>query len=99
MPDFWPSCGYRLLAKGADGRLTLTDDFLRSTLLRPELAPVAESCAAEIALHERLLAVPRSPAGGAELAALADADARDNYRIWLGDKPAQADLKKAMLGG
>jgi hypothetical protein len=83
VPDFWPSCGYRLLAKGADGRLTLTDDFLRSTLLRPELAPVAESCAAEVALHERLLAVPRSPVAGAELAALADADARDNYRIWL----------------
>ena len=49
--DFWPSCGYRLLTTGADGRLTLTDDFLRSTLLRPELAPIAESCAAEIALH------------------------------------------------
>jgi hypothetical protein len=83
MPDFWPSCGYRLLKVGADGRLTLTDDFLRSALLRPELAPIAESCAAEIALHEKLLAVPRAPVGAGELAAIADEDARENYRIWL----------------
>ena len=83
MPDFWPSCGYRLLTTGADGRLTLTDDFLRSSLLRPELAPVAESCAAEIAVHEKLINVPRATVAGGELAAIADADARDNYRIWL----------------
>lgn len=83
MPDFWPSCGFRLLTKGADDRLTLTDDFLRSTLLRPELAPVAESCAAETALHERLYAVPRVSVSDADLAAVADGDARENYRIWL----------------
>jgi hypothetical protein len=83
MPDFWSSCGYRLLAKGADGRLTLTDDFLRSSLLRPELAPVAESCAAEIAVHEKLFAAPRAALAAGELAAIADDDARENYRIWL----------------
>ncbi len=83
MPDFWSSCGYRLLAKGADGRLTLTDDFLRSSLLRPELAPVAESCAAEIAAHEKLFAAPRAALAAGELAAIADDDARENYRIWL----------------
>jgi hypothetical protein len=83
VPDFWPSCGFRLLTKGADDRLTLTDDFLRSTLLRPELAPVAESCAAETALHERLYAVPRVSVSDADLAAVADGDARENYRIWL----------------
>ena len=82
MPDFWPSCGYRLLTVGADGRLTLTDDFLRSMLLRPELAPVPESCAAELALHDRLVAAPRAAIADAELAAVADPDARDNYRIW-----------------
>ena len=83
MPDFWPSCGYRLLTVGADGRLTLTDDFLRSALLRPELAPVAASCAAEIALHEKLCATPRAPIAASEIAAIADEDARENYRIWL----------------
>ena len=83
MPDFWPACGYRLLAVGADHRLTLTDAFLRSLLLRPELAPIAESCAAELALHDRLLAAPRAAVAEKELGALADADARANYAIWL----------------
>ncbi len=83
MPDFWPACGYRLLAVGADHRLTLTDAFLRSLLLRPELAPIAESCAAELALHDRLLAAPRAAVAEKELGALADADARANYAVWL----------------
>ena len=83
MPDFWPSCGYRLLAVGADGRLNVTDDFLRASLLRPELAPVAESCAAELNLHERLVATPRAGVAEAELAPIADADVRENYGVWL----------------
>jgi hypothetical protein len=83
VPDFWTSCGYRLLARGADGRLVLTDDFLRSTLLRPELAPLPDSCPVELALHDELVAAPRSAIAAARLAALADPDARDNYAIWL----------------
>ena len=83
MPDFWRSSGYRLLTIGTDGRLTLTDDFLRASLLRPELAPLPESCAAELALHEKLMAAPRSAVTDAELAALADPDIRENYAIWL----------------
>ena len=83
MPDFWLSSGYRLLTVGADGRLTLTDDFLRATLLRPELAPIPESCAAELALHEKLIATPRAAIAASELEPITDADARENYRIWL----------------
>ncbi|HEX6945513.1 MAG TPA: DUF6352 family protein, partial [Casimicrobiaceae bacterium] len=83
MTDFWPSCGYRLLATGSDRRLTVTDDFLRSYLARPELAPVPESCAAELALHDALMKLPRKAVRGDELQALADPDARDNYRIFL----------------
>lgn len=83
MPDFWPSCGYRLLARGGDGRLTVTDAFLRSFLARPELAPVPESCAAELALHDALVAAPRRAVRDDELAAVADGDARDNYRVFL----------------
>jgi hypothetical protein len=83
VPDFWRSSGYRLLESGADGRLVLTDDFLRASLLRPELAPVPESCAAEQALHEKLVAAPREAVADAELAALADPDIRENYAIWL----------------
>ena len=83
MPDYWRACGYRLLTTGTDGRLTLTDDFLRASLLRPELAPVPESCAAELALHDALMAAPRGAVGDAQLAALADPDIRENYAIWL----------------
>jgi hypothetical protein len=83
MPDFWPSCGYRLLVTGADRRLTLTDDYLRSQLLRPELAPIPESDAAELALHEALLATPRRAVSAGEIAALGDADVRENYAVWL----------------
>jgi len=83
MPDFWASCGYRFLVAGADGRLTLTDDFLRSHLLRPELAPVPASSRAELALHDALLAAPRRIVAESEIDAIDDADARDNYRIWL----------------
>ncbi len=83
MPDFWRSSGYRLLTVGADGRLTLTDDFLRASLLRPELAPIPESCPAELALHEKLVGTPRVAVSEAELAPIADVDVRENYAIWL----------------
>ena len=83
MPDFWPSCGYRLLAVDDDRRLRVRDDFLRAYLLRPELAPVRESCRAEIALHETLLSDPRARISEDEVAAIADSDARDNLRVWL----------------
>jgi hypothetical protein len=83
MSDLWPSCGYRLLTIESGGCLRVSDDFLRRDLLRPELSPIATSCPAEMALHELLLRDPRQPVVPAQLAALADADARDNYRIWL----------------
>ena len=83
MTDFWRSCGYHLLAHGADGRLGVTDDFLRAYLYRPELAPVETSCAAERALHRALLGDPRREVGEAEVAAIADPDARENYGVLL----------------
>jgi len=83
MPDFWPSCGYKLLAVTSTGRLALRDDFLRAFLLRPELAPLTDSCSAERALHGRLLAEPRQTVDEAEIASIEDPDARDNYKIWL----------------
>ena len=83
MPDFWLSCGYRLLTIGADGRLAITDDFLRASLLRPELAPIPDSSARELALHEKLIAAPRAEVSSDEIAAIADEDARANYDVWL----------------
>ena len=83
MPDFWSSSGYRLLGRGSDGRLTVTDAFLTSYLLRPELAPVPDSSEAELALHDALLAHPRRTVSAGELGGVADGDARENYTIWL----------------
>ncbi|HKW54739.1 MAG TPA: DUF6352 family protein [Stellaceae bacterium] len=81
--DFWASSGVALLDRDAGGNLRLTDDFLRAYLARPEMRLVAESCDAEIALHRALLTEPRQVVDAARIAALADADARDNYRHWL----------------
>jgi Family of unknown function (DUF6352) len=82
MPDFWPASGYNLLARSGDA-LLVTDDFIRSLFLRPEIAPVAESCAAEIKLHEVLLAAPRRAVAAAEILQISDPDAQANYRILL----------------
>jgi hypothetical protein len=81
MADLWPSCGYHLLRRRPDGRLVVTDDYLRLYYSRPELAPVAESCAAERVLHAALVREPRRDVTEAEIAAVADADARENYRV------------------
>ncbi len=70
------------------GWLTPTDDYLRLFLGRPELALVEESCQAEIALHEALLDSPSHAVGDHALAALADPDARDNYRHFLNFRDA-----------
>jgi hypothetical protein len=83
VPDFWRSCGYHLLRPDESGRLTVTDDFLRAYWLRPEVAPVAASCAEELALHGELIADPRVAVPATRLARLADPDARDNYAAVL----------------
>jgi len=44
---------------------------------------VAESCAAERQLHDALLESPRRAVPDAEIDALADPDARENYRVML----------------
>lgn len=81
--ELWPSSGYQLLSRTADGRLAVTDDFLRAYLMRPEVAPVEESCDHERGLHERLMADPRMPVADKDIEAMADPDARDNYRVVL----------------
>lgn len=57
-----------------------SDDFLRLFLARPELAPVPESCSAELALHAALLA---SPTQAVKLGPVKDADARESYAHFL----------------
>jgi hypothetical protein len=81
--DFWQHCGYHLLDRAADGHLLVTDDYLRLYYARPELAPVAESCAAERQLHESLLEAPRRAVAEGEITAVSDPDAQENYRVML----------------
>ncbi|MBE0614904.1 MAG: hypothetical protein IH604_14635 [Burkholderiales bacterium] len=81
--DFWRHSGFHLLQREASGRLRLTDDFLRAYYLRPELRPVDASCAGEIALHQAMMAAPRAQVSAAQIDAIADADARSNYRVML----------------
>jgi len=83
LPDFWLSSGFHLLQRNAAGHLAVTDEFLGAYLHRPEMVPVAESDAAERALHDRLCVDPRAAVAAPELGGLADADTRDNYRVFL----------------
>ncbi len=81
--SFWPDCGFELLTRDGRGRLRVTDDFLRLYLQRPELAPVAESCAAERALHAALLENPRRPVTPVNLLRIRDRDAVENWELFI----------------
>jgi hypothetical protein len=81
--DLWPGCGYGTLTANAQGALVPGDDTWRVFLARPELAPVAESCDSERALHSALLQRPTMPVSEQRLARLQDADARENYAVFL----------------
>ena len=81
--ELWPNSGFRQLGATANGWLAVTDDYLRRLWARPEVAPVAESCDAERALHAALLDDPARAVTAADLAGLADPDARENYGVVL----------------
>lgn len=81
--DFWQHSGFHLLRRDAGGRLLVGDDFLRAYYLRPELRPLEESCAGEIALHQALMQDPRMAVEAAQIEAIADADTRSNYSTLL----------------
>ena len=81
MTDFWLSCGHHLLDRDEGGGLVVTDEFLKAYLARPELAPPPDACIAERTLHAALLTNPRRPVAASEIAAIADADARENWSV------------------
>ncbi len=81
--EIWRSAGLGLLDRTESGHLSPTEAFLRAYFVRPELQPVEESCAAELRLHEALMAEPLRPVGNGDLEAIRDADAVDNYRAVL----------------
>ena len=83
MKDFWIACGYHLLDRNASGGLVVTDEFLKAYFVRPELMPPDDACAVERRLHQELLADPRRAVATEEVAAIADADARENWQFVL----------------
>ena len=83
MQDFWRNSGFHLLERDGDGRLALTDDFLRAYLARPEIHPIEESGPNERALHQALLDNPRREVEPGDVDRIEDPDARDNYRVLL----------------
>jgi hypothetical protein len=81
--EFWVSSGHHMTSRRDDGGLAVSDELLLAYLARPELKPPPEACAAERALHEGLLADPRRAVPPAAIAAIADADARENWQFML----------------
>src|SRR5262249_50066000 len=83
MSDFWVSCGHHLVDRDGGGGLVLTDSLLKAYLARPELAPPPEACAAGGARRAGRRAEPRRTVAPRDVAALADADARENWEVMI----------------
>ena len=83
MPDFWKSAGLHLVEIDDRGWLTVTPDYLRAYLTRPEVHPIDTSCAEEVALFEDLMADPFQAVEPERLNRIADADAEENYGFLL----------------
>lgn len=81
--DFWKSAGLHLVTRNDKGWLNVTPDYLRAYYTRPEIHPVEESCPAEHALFEKLMADPFAAVSENDLEAIRDKDAADNYRVVL----------------
>ena len=81
--DFWRSAGLHLTERTETGWLAVTPDFLRAYYTRPEIHPVEESCEAEHRLFEALMEDPFRTVTPAEVEAIHDPDAQENYRLVL----------------
>lgn len=80
--DFWASSGYTLLEQGPQG-LVATDAWIARFLDRAELALPEDAGPRERELHAMVAAAPRAPVGAPMLAAIEDADARENWTHFL----------------
>ncbi|MBC8022569.1 MAG: hypothetical protein H7Y14_05590 [Burkholderiales bacterium] len=80
--DFWASSGFSLLDRRADG-LGVTDAWLARFLAREELVPPPEAGPRERELHARLAASPRETIPAADVAAVEDEEARENWTHFL----------------
>lgn len=100
MREFWVSSGHHLTRRTEGGGLAVTDELLLAYLARPELMPPEEACDAERALHASLMQDPRRPVSAADIAQLADADARENWEVMIALRDhlvASASIEAAYL--
>ena len=79
MREFWVASGHHLTRRADHGGLIATPELIMAYLARPELMPPDDACDAERDLHASLLADPLRPVSKADIATLADADARENW--------------------
>ncbi len=84
MPEFWVASGHHLTRLDRAGRMLVTDELILAWLARPEVLPPEDACAAERHLHARMMESPRAPVSDGDIAALADPDARENWRFLIG---------------
>ena len=83
MREFWVASGHHLTRRADHGGLIATPELIMAYLARPELMPPADACDAERRLHASLMADPLRAVTSAEIAALADADARENWSFMM----------------
>ena len=83
MREFWVASGHHLTRRADHGGLIATPELIMAYLARPELMPPDDACEAERNLHANLLADPLRPVSKADIAALADADARENWTFMM----------------
>lgn len=83
MREFWVASGHHLTRRADHGGLIATPELIMAYLARPELMPPADACAAERNLHASLLADPMRTVAREDIAALADADARENWTFMI----------------
>jgi len=81
--DFWLTSGWHLLDRDANGFMVPSADFMRAYFYREEVAPEPESCAAELALHKKLIDNPFAAVVPTDLFEIADKDVVHNYQAIL----------------
>ncbi|MDB5649770.1 MAG: hypothetical protein JWL62_1290 [Hyphomicrobiales bacterium] len=83
MREFWVASGHHLTRRADHGGLQVTPELIMAYLARPELLPPDDACDAERALHAALMADPLRQVLPAEITAIVDEDARENWGFML----------------
>ena len=81
--DFWLTSGWHLLIRDENGHMVPTVEFMRAYFMRDEVAPEAQSCPAELALHKKLKDDPFASVMPTDLFEIKDKDVVHNYQAVL----------------